>query len=191
MPQKPQQTAPTPIIQRHPNLVCLGARTTTIHVIQGQYNCLFSDKGPGEEVTATLVGFRNDTIVGHVARDAERSKTHVLYYDAAEREIASILGSCWLNEPSDLVDFDVGKALWLIVAMFPSSRQAIVPWYKRRPSDDGFGDVVTLEDEELKGEELEFVEIRIISEWNNELIRAQFTCSTDQAGRPILAKREP
>jgi hypothetical protein len=185
-PEGPRQTARPQAAEPRPNLVFLGAKTMNVFYTFEQALGYFSAKGLGEEVPAALVGFRNETISGGVrVCSAERSQAHIIYYDANESELASILGACWLEEPGDLVDFDPGKSLWLVVAIFTKKR-AILPYYKRKLSS--FGEGITLEDEEIDGSRIETIEVRIIGQFEHELLRIQFGCSTDADGKPTLTE---
>ena len=189
-PGKPRVVIRPQIAETKTNLVFLGPKTTNVYYIVDQYTSFFSARGPGDEITAAIVGFRNETIVNVPVCAAERSQAHSLYYDAQGNELGSILGACWLEEHDDLVDFDLGKSLWVIAAIF-DKRHAVMPYYRRKSSGDGLGQVITLENEEIDGGQIEIVEIRIIGESRHELIRVRLSCSTDVTGKPKLSKREP
>lgn len=185
--EKPKKPESTRREEPGPNVVFLGAKIATIYFVAGSDLPYFSANGPGEDIAAALVGFRNNTIAGKIVRDAERSGTQVLYYDAQGDEIASILGACWLEEQSDLVDFNVGKTLWLVAALFLNHEKPTVPFYRRTRS--GFGDGISIDHHDLN-ETIETVEVRIIGEWNNELIRVRLHCCVDDKGKPKLIQLE-
>lgn len=191
--QIPTSKAPVQVIQHHaepmPNLQSLGPRTTKIGLISS-LSCppFFSAKGGGEEVQAFIVGFRNETKPG-AERIAvpEKAYAQVLYYDADGQEIGAIVRACWLEQEGDLVDFELGHSLWLVVALLLEPN-IIAPYYRRKPSEYGV-DSIEIEDEKIDGRRLEIIEVRIIGESNRELIRQRWTCSADENGNPILAVR--
>lgn len=192
----PQAPAPERPAREHraeptPNINFLGSRTTNIFVIEGlQHLPYFSANGPGGEVEAVIVGFRNDTRPGgERVAVPERANAHVLYYDADGNEIGSVVRACWLEREGDLVDFQLGHSLWLVVALLFGS-DIVAPHYQRRPSG-WMGDSITLERAEIDASHLQFIEVRLIGEWERELMRVVLRWSTDENRRPILTKQTP
>ncbi|WP_353063464.1 hypothetical protein RBB77_19625 [Tunturibacter psychrotolerans] len=166
-PPKPARVAAPATPKPAFSIVAILNRTTSINFFKDSF--VADAKG----YSALVVGFRNDGIAGKSAHSLHGVRAHVIYRDASGNELLDIPSACWLEEPTDSVDLEIGVARYLIVAANMSRENWVAPWVKKQKGKNSHGFDFVIDGVDIPNE-FTIVEIRMIDTDNFSLPKERF-----------------